>query len=142
MSVWVCILVFWLKLLLLALAGAAGTLSRYGLVTVVASYFNIQSPWNIWLVNLMGCGLFGFIAALSQPPEIIPPESRFVLLVGFVAAFTTFSTQVFDAYESFQKGAWTMGLVHLFLQPAIGLGALIVGQQLGFIVKQLLNSNY
>ena len=76
------------KVLLLALAGAVGTLTRFGLSGIVRRYNTTPFPWGTFAVNMTGCFLVGILWALFESRRPLSPESRTIVLVGFMGAFT------------------------------------------------------
>jgi len=118
------------KLLLLALAGAAGTLARYGLAGLAQRWFGSEFPWGTMLVNLVGCLLIGFFWALAENRWPIGGAARVVLFVGFMGAFTTFSSFVLEAAELFRVGQVSWGLVNIAGQNVLGLALFLVGYAL------------
>ncbi len=127
------------KLSLLALAGAAGTLSRYGL-QYFAQAWSVKVtgwsfPWGTLLINAMGCFLFGLIWALADHSQhgkaMISSELRLVILVGFLGAFTTFSTFGFESLELIQAKRYAVAGLNLVLQNGLGIALALVGIRLG-----------
>jgi len=84
------------KLVFLMLLGAFGALARYALAAVVDRVVASGFPWGTLVVNLLGCFVFGLVLTLGRERGVIPREVTDVLLVGFVGAFTTFSSFVND----------------------------------------------
>lgn len=115
------------NIILIAVAGAAGTLSRYGLSTLVSSVLGSDFPWGTFIVNILGCFLFGFIWSLEEHHLAIGPQTRLVILTGFMGAFTTFSTFIFENNQLLSTSQWLHLAVNLFLQILIGLIALSIG---------------
>ncbi|MCA9785503.1 MAG: CrcB family protein [Calditrichaeota bacterium] len=109
-----------MKLLLLGLSGAAGTLCRYGLARAGQHWFASFAIGTL-LANLLGCLLFGLIWELSQEHGLLPLEYRLVLLTGFMGAFTTFSTWIFDSRTMLLEGQLLAGLGNLVGQSVAGL---------------------
>src|SRR5262245_56604702 len=93
-----------LLLVLVALAGAVGTLARYGLATLVLRVCGEAFPWGTLVVNVLGCFLFGFVWVLGAEKFIIDPDMRTTLLTGFMGAFTTFSTFAFETGQQLREG--------------------------------------
>jgi fluoride exporter len=118
------------KLFLIALAGAVGTLARYGLTLGCTRLFGDRMPVGTLLVNLVGCALFGFVLALFRDRARLGPESATVLLVGFMGAFTTFSSFVSDSHA-----LWTdrpaLAVANVVVQNLVGFGCFVLGQNLG-----------
>ncbi len=78
------------KIAYIALAGAAGTLTRYGVGTLFQRDGLIGMPWGIFAANMIGALLFGVIWAASEERGWIGENMRVIALVGFLGAFTTF----------------------------------------------------
>jgi CrcB protein len=119
------------KLLLLALAGSLGTLARVGLGSLVQRALGPRLPWGTATVNLLGCFLFGVIWVLGSERGRISPELRFVLLVGFMGAFTTFSSFVADSVDLGTQGRWWPLLANVVGQNLLGAGGFLLGARLG-----------
>lgn len=120
------------KLLWLGLAGAVGTISRYllaGLVqrTVVGSF----PPWGTLAVNGLGCLVFGTVWAVASERFAFSAEVRTVLLVGFLGAFTTFSTVMAEFGQLALDAEWLRATLYLVGGNALGIGAFFVGSALG-----------
>lgn len=120
------------KLLLIGLAGAVGSLARYGLGGVVQNFLGKSFPWGTASVNLLGCLLFGLVWALAVESRLtISAETRMILLVGFMGAFTTFSTFGFETAKLLEDSEWLLALGNLALQNVGGLVAMFLGLALG-----------
>ena len=119
------------KILWLALGGALGTLARAGLSAAVQRAAGASFPWGTLTVNVLGCLLFGWVWAWTEARAQLPAELRLVVLTGFMGAFTTFSTYVFDTGQMLGAGRWAAAAGHLALQNGIGLLCLFVGLSLG-----------
>jgi CrcB protein len=119
------------KLLLLALAGACGTLSRYGLCEVANKVKIFPIPLGTFSVNIIGSFLFGFIFVLAEKKIGIAPDIRLILLTGFMGAFTTFSTFAFETVQLIGAAQWLTALGHIGAQVIIGTIAVGLGLALG-----------
>ena len=115
------------NVILIAVAGAAGTLSRYGLSTLVSSILGSDFPWGTFIVNILGCFLFGFIWSLEEHHLALGPQTRAIILTGFMGAFTTFSTFIFENNQLLSTSQWLNLSMNLMLQLLIGLIALSGG---------------
>jgi fluoride exporter len=120
-----------MKLLWLALAGSAGTLARYGLGGLVARWNHGSFPWETLVVNMLGCLLFGVIWSLAMERNLIGPETRVILLVGFMGAFTTFSSFAFETGQLMRDGQWLLAFANMAAEMILGLAALFVGFVIG-----------
>jgi CrcB protein len=81
-----------LRILLIALFGAVGTLARYGLQGVVQIRTGGTFPYGTLLVNLTGCFFLGLIAQFTMNRMVISPDWRVAIAVGFFGGYTTFSS--------------------------------------------------
>ena len=115
--------------LLIALAGSLGTLARYGLALAVYAALGTGFPWGTLLVNVIGCLLFG-VAMQAWGAHALGDEARAVTTVGFLGAFTTFSTFSYETLAHLQDGRWAAALGNIGASIVLGLGAVWLGMQL------------
>ena len=99
--------------LFIALGGALGALSRYGLSNWIHSLWEGLVPLGTLLVNITGSFAIGAIYVLLVEKELIHPDWRSVLMVGFLGAFTTFSTFSLETVELLEKGHLAHGLGYM-----------------------------
>jgi len=121
----------WKELTFLAVAGAIGTLSRYGLSGLVQRLCGERFPWGTFAVNATGCFLFGFIWTLAEERLVISGQTRFILLTGFMGAFTTFSTFAFETGGFLQDSQWWQAAGNAFGQLAVGVFLVFLGYAAG-----------
>jgi fluoride exporter len=119
------------KLLLIGLAGAVGTLARYGLGGFVQSHSGRIFPWGTVVVNLLGCLLFGVVWSSLEERWPGSGQLRSIILIGFMGGFTTFSTFMFETEELLRDAEWLPALGYFTLHNVGGLIALVVGLALG-----------
>jgi CrcB protein len=123
-----------LKLAWLGLAGACGTLARYGLAGLVHKWFGGNFPWGTASVNVLGCLLFGIVWAAGSERAMIGPEMRTILLVGFMGSFTTFSTLVSESSHLLADAQLLLGFTNIALQLVAGTGGFFLGLAIGRII--------
>jgi CrcB protein len=119
------------KLIGLALAGACGTLARYGLAGAVHRWLGSSFPWGTAFVNIAGCWLFGLVWAVASERGRLSPEMRTILLVGFIGAFTTFSTWVSETGQLLSDAELLIGLANIAFQLVTGFGVFYFGLAIG-----------
>jgi fluoride exporter len=121
------------KLALIALAGAIGTLARYGLDGFVQQLTNRFPPfgWGIVVVNLLGCLVFGLAASSFAVRLPTNTDVRTIFLTGFVGAFTTFSTYMFETEEMLYDAQWLPAIGYFTIQNVGGLIAMVTGLAVG-----------
>jgi CrcB protein len=122
------------KLFWLAVAGGLGTLSRYALAGWVQRWAGGVYPWGTVAVNATGCFAFGIIWAVAGERWAFGQEARTVILVGFLGAFTTFSTLVSESSQLAMDSEWLLAIANLFGQNALGIAAYFLGLALGRMI--------
>ena len=119
------------KLLLIALAGALGTLARYGLGGYIQAHAGKVFPWGTVVVNLLGCLAFGVVWSSLEERWPTSGQTRAIILIGFMGAFTTFSTFMFETEELLRDAEWWPALGYFTIHNVGGLVALVAGLALG-----------
>jgi len=99
-------------LLFVAIGGSAGAVCRYLTSQWVHSLWEGRFPLGTLLVNLLGSALIG-VAYVAIERQIMHPDWRGVLMVGFLGAFTTFSTFSLESIALFEEGHSTLALAYM-----------------------------
>jgi len=124
----------WQKLLWLSIAGAGGTLLRYGMSGMVQRMHDGTFPWGTLAVNCLGCFLFGVAEAFAAERSLISSETRTVVLIGFMGAFTTFSTFAFETSQMLGDSQWAFAALNAIGQTILGLAFIFLGLAAGRLV--------
>ncbi|MBN1679989.1 MAG: CrcB family protein [Anaerolineae bacterium] len=119
------------RILFVALAGAVGTTARYGLGGLVQHYTGSDWPWGTLAVNALGCFLFGLVWTLADERMVIDKDAEIIMLGGFMGAFTTFSTFIFDTHGFMREAQWLLATGNILVQTLIGLAFLGLGTLAG-----------
>lgn len=119
------------KILLLAVAGGLGALARYGLSGLVHRWTGTGFPWGTAAVNIAGCFFFGLIWSLLEGRFALSSQARVIVLTGFMGAFTTFSTYMFETAGLVREAQWGLAALNLMLQNGLGFLGLWWGFTLG-----------
>ncbi len=115
----------------IALAGAAGALARYGVGLIIGTRTTGNFPWATFFVNVSGGLILGFLVALFSE-RVVPDESlRAAVTIGFLGAYTTFSTFSLETFRMLQDGALVMATTYVLASVLAGLGAVYAGWALG-----------
>jgi CrcB protein len=120
-----------IKLAVLMLAGGLGTLARFGLSGLVHRLYGGELPLGTFVVNITGCFLFGLIWTLAQGRLNLSAETRSLVLVGFMGAFTTFSTYAYETSAMLQESQWLRAAGNLAAHNLLGILAVVLGMALG-----------
>jgi len=120
-----------MRILLIALFGLAGVLSRYGLGLAIPRLAPAGFPFATLLINLLGCLLIGMAFVLGQHRLSAGFQDLWLAVtVGFLGGFTTFSSYSLDAFKLFEAGESLKALAYFGLSPLLGLACTYVGIQL------------
>ncbi len=111
--------------------GFCGTLARFLLSTVIQGAFGKQWPYDILFINLSGALALALITVLADATVLIGPTRRLFLTVGFLGAYTTFSSLTLGAVLLLTSGRWLAGLLYLLASAGGGVLAILVGDWLG-----------
>lgn len=122
------------KVLLIGLAGAFGALARYGLGGLVQRYSGVTFPWGTFVVNILGSFLFGFVWSLVEQRMVMSAESRIIILSGFLGAFTTFSSFMFETSSLVGEAQWGLAILNLVGQIGLGLVVMFLGLAAGRLI--------
>jgi len=122
-------------LLFIGIGGFLGAVSRYVLSGWIQDWSrNASLPYGTVGVNLLGAFLLGFLAYLGQRYGVFSPEARALLLIGFLGAFTTFSTLEWEALSLLHDGRNVAGALYAGGQVALGFLAVWLGRWLAATV--------
>jgi fluoride exporter len=119
------------SLLLIALAGALGAVSRVLVDAAISAGLGSAFPFGILIVNVTGAFAVGLLAALIVERGILPADLRSPLLAGFLGAYTTFSTLMLDSLRLAEGGASGQAALNLVGSFVLGLLAVAAGLALG-----------
>ena len=119
------------KLIWLFIAGGFGVLARFGLGGLIQRWYGGAFPLGTFIINVLGCLLFGIIWSLSEERLVISGETRFILLTGFMGAFTTFSTFAFETSGLMRDSEWLLLAGNVLGQTFLGLVAVVGGMAIG-----------
>jgi CrcB protein len=114
-----------------AVAGAAGALARYGLEGVVSRRAPGAFPWGTFVVNVTGAFALGFIFTVLTGRFRVSPSLRTTLTVGFLGAYTTFSTLSLETFRLIEDRAYLLAAANSFGSLVAGLVAVYAGVVLG-----------
>lgn len=118
-------------LILVGSGGFVGANARYWAARWIADRYGTSFPYGTLLINVTGSLIIGFALAFLNARSSLSPNYRLVFTVGFVGAYTTFSTYTYESMTLMQDGAWLRASVYLVGSVALGMVAVTVGMLVG-----------
>ena len=114
----------------ISIAGAAGALARYGLEGLVSRRAT-AFPWGTFVVNVTGAFLLGLLFTLLTERLVVAPWLRSSITIGFLGAYTTFSTLTLETFRLFEDGSYFAAALNILGSVVVGLVAVFAGVVLG-----------
>jgi CrcB protein len=94
---------------MIALGGALGAIARYQLASMVQARIPAGFPWGTFVVNISGCLVMGVVTTLLTDRLVAHPNWRFLVPIGFIGSYTTFSAFEMETFRAVTEGAWLIG---------------------------------
>lgn len=116
-----------MKIVLIALFGAVGTLARYGLQSLLQARTGVTFPYGTLLVNLTGCFFLGLIGQYTLTRMAISPQWRTAIAVGFFGGYTTFSSFGWESAKMMEAGEWVRASLYVGTSVIAGLLLTVTG---------------
>ena len=123
-----------LSLLAIAIGGGLGSVARFVVSREMGNWLGSYLPYGTLTVNVVGSLALGlFVAVFLDRPEI-SSALRLGLTVGFLGAFTTFSTFSYESVQLLLNGAVWRALFNVALNAAACIGMCYVGMQMSRMI--------
>jgi len=111
---------------MIALGGALGALARYELASRIQARIPGLFPWGTFAVNMSGCFLMGVVMMLLAG-RFAHPNWRYFIPIGFIGAYTTFSSFEMETFRAVTEGAWLVGGLNVLSSVLGGYLAFWIG---------------
>jgi CrcB protein len=122
------------KYLLIAFGGALGSIARYWVGSTVAGRMGVRFPYGTLLVNLTACLIIGFSLTYLGKRADLNPAWRFLIPVGFIGAYSTFSTYEWETLSTLRSGAFLLAALYAIGSLVLGLVAVWGGSVLADVL--------
>ena len=117
--------------LFVGIGGFFGAIARYLIDGWVLERTGAVFPWGTLVVNVSGAFVLGVLFALTVEHGVLPVELRAPVLIGFIGAYTTFSTLALESWRLIEDGSYVLGAANLAGSMVIGIVAVVVGLTAG-----------
>jgi CrcB protein len=108
-----------------------GSIARFWLATYIGQRMATRFPYGTFLVNVSGCFLVGFVMTILTEKTHLSPTYRYLIPIGFIGGYTTFSTFEYETFRAFQDGQITTGLLNIALSVLVGFLMVWTGAVVG-----------
>ena len=115
------------KYLYIAIGGSLGSIARYWVGSAISGRLGSKFPYGTFVVNMTACILIGFaITYLGRRAEL-NSTWRFLIPIGFVGAYSTFSTYEWETFSNLRSGAFLLAALYAVGSLLLGLVAVWCG---------------
>ena len=122
------------KYLLIAFGGALGSMARYWVGSTIASRMGTKFPYGTFVINITACMIIGFSLTFLAKRADLNPAWRFLVPVGFIGAYSTFSTYEWETLSTIRTGAFLLAAFYAITSLILGLAAVWGGSMIAEIL--------
>lgn len=115
------------KYFFIALGGSLGALSRYWVGGTITNRMGTRFPYGTFVINITACLIIGFSMTYLGRRTELNPAWRFLIPVGFVGAYSTFSTFEWETFTTLQTGTFFLAALYVAFSFFLGLLAIWCG---------------
>jgi fluoride exporter len=123
------------KYLLIAIGGALGSIARYWVGSTVANRMGTRFPYGTFVINITACVIIGFSLTFLAKRVDLNPAWRFLIPVGFIGAYSTFSTYEWETLSTLRAGAFFLAALYAVSSLILGLAAVWGGSALAELIS-------
>jgi CrcB protein len=111
------------KYLLIAVGGAFGSMARYWVGSTISGRMGTRFPFGTFVINMTACIIIGFTLTYLGKRTGLDPAWRFFIAVGFIGAYSTFSTYEWETLSTLRSGAFMLASLYAAGSLVLGLAA-------------------
>ena len=119
------------QILVIMLGGGLGAVARFVVSTTVNEKVSVNFPYGTLVVNVIGSFIMGFLAMWLVEKLGLNPLLRLAIFVGFLGAFTTFSTFSMETLNLFEEGLAFRAIMNMLVNVILSVLAVWLGVMLG-----------
>jgi CrcB protein len=115
------------RYLFIAIGGALGSVARFWVGTTVVSRMGTRFPFGTLVINISACLIIGLSVEVLNRHVSLNPSWRFLVPIGFVGAYSTFSTFEWETFSNLSQGAFWIAILYVAVSLVAGLIAVALG---------------
>ena len=100
-----------------------GSLARFWIGSAIGGRLGTRFPYGTFLINISACIIIGFVLTLLGSRTEVNAAWRFLIPIGFVGAYSTFSAFEWEIFSTLRAGAFLTGASYMVLSLVLGLAA-------------------
>ncbi len=120
---------------MVGLGGFVGAIARFTLGAYIGNRMGSRVPYGTFVINISGSFLIGLILTVLTRVSDMSPNWRYLIPIGFIGAYTTFSTFEYETFRTLQDGQILVALLNVALSVVFGFIAVWVGVVAGRAVS-------
>jgi CrcB protein len=124
-----------LKYFYIAVGGAFGSIARFWVDSTIANRMGARFPYGTFFVNMSACLLIGFSLTFLSRRTGLSPAWRFLVPIGFLGAYSTFSSYEWEAFATLRGGDFSSAALYAFSSLLLGLVAVGCGVLLAEVIS-------
>ena len=113
--------------LAISIAAILGANLRYAIALLAVRQFGARFPYGTLVINIVGSFIVGFFIIWTTERVVLDPRWRLLVVIGFCASFTTFSTYAFETMSYFDRGQWGLMFANILTNNVLCLGGSLAG---------------
>ncbi len=123
-----------MKILAVGCGGFLGAVARYQISLLIGSRLKTDFPLPTFIINITGAFILAFFMTLALDKFEINPWWRLFFTVGFLGAYTTFSTFEYETFNLVTDSQFFLAFLNLFGSALAGIIAVWLGNTLAKLI--------
>src|SRR5271169_6644116 len=120
--------------LIIGVGGFIGAVVRYAVALWIGQKWGRSFPLGTFVINVTGSFLIGLLMSLLTERFMTNPQWRLLLVVGFLGAYTTFSTFEYETGKLIDDSELLLAAANIVMSVAVGFVALRIGQMIAKVI--------